>query len=201
MLRLLVQPDDGHGWLHARVRDVAREQRALLLQQRKDVATKGFVGLEPRGDRGMGLGITCFGNHGRHVAGRPDEGDGLHEGALVLDGSGQPGGIVGRAQPAPQDEVGARGDRRGGVDLQQGQPVDDVDEVAGARCVEQLRVDRDPARFVLRQAVGNHRPTIAPSLDPDPEFVRARCRFRGSAVRPRGERVREGPGTPSRSTP
>src|SRR6266699_6441327 len=35
----------------------------------------------------------------------------------MLDCPGQVGGVVGRAEPAPRDKVGARRDGRGGVDL------------------------------------------------------------------------------------
>jgi len=63
------------------------------------------------------LAITDLGDHGWQVTRRPDVGDRLDEGSVMLDCPGQVGGVVGRAEPAPQDEVGARRDGRGGVDL------------------------------------------------------------------------------------
>jgi len=152
----VVRPARRRPRLDARVGDVAGEQRAILLQQREDVAAEGLVRLEPRCDAGVHLAITDLGDHGWQVTRRPDVGDRLDEGSVVLDGPGQVGGVVGRAEPAPQDEVGARCDGRGGVDLQEREAVDDVNEVGRARRGEQLRVDGDPAGFVLGQTVDDH---------------------------------------------
>ena len=151
--------------LDAGVGDVAGQQRALLLQQREDVAAERLVRLEPRCGEGVHLRITDLGDHGWQVARRPDVGDGLDEGAVVLDGLGQVGGVVGRAEPAPQDEVGARCDGRGGVDLQEREAVDNVNEVGRARRVEQLRVDRDLAGFVLFQTVDDHAADPSAAVD------------------------------------
>jgi len=86
----------------------------------------------------MRLRITDLGYHSWQLERRPDVGDGLDQGAVVLGGLGQVGGVVGRAEPAPQDEVGARCDGRGGVDLQEREAVDDVDDVGRAWRIEQL---------------------------------------------------------------
>ena len=155
MLRV-VGPARRRPWLDARVGDIPGEQRALLLQQRENVAAERLVLLEPRCGEGVRLRITDLGDHGWQVARRPDVGDGLDEGAVALDGPGQVGGVVGGAEPAPQDEVGARCDGRGGVDLEEREPVDDLDQAGRAWRGEQLRVDRDPAGFVPFQAVDDH---------------------------------------------
>ena len=104
----------------------------------------------------MGRGVPDLGDHGRQVAGVPEVGDGLDQGAVGLDGPGQVRRVVRRTEPAPQHQVGARRDGRRRVDLQLGQALDDGDQVGRARRGEQLRVDRDPAGLVLGQAVGDH---------------------------------------------
>ena len=113
----------------------------------------------------MHLRITDLGDHGWQVARRPDVGHGLDEGAVVLDRLDEGGGVVGRAEPAPQHEVGARCDRRGRVDLQDREAVDDVNEVCRTRLVEQLRVDRDPAGFILVQTIDDHAADPSAAVD------------------------------------
>ena len=132
----------------ARVGDVAREQRTLGLESGEDVATERVVGGQPVDHERVGLGVAHLGDDGGHVLGTAHEGNGLDEGAVVLECAGQVGRVVAAAEPAPQHEVGAGCDGRGRVDLQQGQPLDDLDEVGRARQVEQLRVDRDATRLV-----------------------------------------------------
>jgi len=50
---------------------------------------------------------------------------------------------VRRAEAAPRDEVGARRDRIGRVDLQQGQLLDDLHQLGRTRRREQLRAHDD----------------------------------------------------------
>ncbi len=50
-------------------------------------------------------------------------------------------------ETAPGDEIGCGRDHRRRVQLQERQPVDDVEEVTGPLRVEQLRADRDAARL------------------------------------------------------
>ncbi|WP_344942324.1 hypothetical protein [Terrabacter ginsenosidimutans] len=140
----------------ARVRDVARQQRPVGLERGEDVAAERVVGREPLGHEGVGLGLADLGDHGRDVLRAAHVGDGLDEGAVVLDRRRQGGGVVGAAEPAPQDEVGARRDGRGRVDLQEGQALDGGDEVGGARLVEQLRVHRDTPCLRGRELVDHH---------------------------------------------
>jgi len=74
----------------------------------------------------------------------------------VLDGSRQVGGLVGRAEPAPQDEVGARRDRGGRIDLQEREALDHRDQVGRPRRVEELRVYRDAAGLSTVETVNDH---------------------------------------------
>ena len=57
-------------------------------------------------------------------------------------------GLVRRAEAAPGDEIGARRDRGGRVDLQQGQPLHDRVQLGRPRRIEQLRAHRNaPSLF------------------------------------------------------
>ena len=85
------------------------------------------------------------------VAHRPDERVELEQRPILLERPLQVLGPVRRAEAAPGDEVGVRRDRRGGIDLQQRQPLDDLEQILRARRVEQLRAHRDPPRLLLRQ--------------------------------------------------
>src|SRR6476646_4337700 len=66
-------------------------------------------------------------------------------------------GPVRRAEAAPGDEVRVRRDRRRGIDLQQREPLDDLEQVVGPRRVEQLRAQRDPPRLLPRQPMHGER--------------------------------------------
>jgi hypothetical protein len=59
---------------------------------------------------------------------------------------------VGGAEPAPGDEVRARRDGRGQVDLEQRQLLNDLEQVGWARCVEQLRAHHGLPGLRFRQA-------------------------------------------------
>ena len=62
--------------------------------------------------------------------------------------------VVGRPEPAPQHQVGARRtQRRGRLGLQHGQVPDHLEHVLGTRQVEQLGLHADPARVGLRELV------------------------------------------------
>src|SRR5262249_12237402 len=63
---------------------------------------------------------------------------------------------IARAEAAPRYEVGARRDRRGGVDLEHGQRPDELDQLGRSVRIEQLRADGDPPGLVLRQLVRGH---------------------------------------------
>ena len=71
---------------------------------------------------------------------------------------------VGRPEPAPQHEVGARGDGRGEVDLQHPEAAHDLEQVGGARGVEQLRPHGDAAGLLPGQSV-HHAPTLGERTD------------------------------------
>jgi len=77
----------------------------------------------------------------------------LEQRAVALERLRQFLGPVRRAEAAPGDEVGARRDRGGRVDLEERQPLDDAEQARGAFRVEQLRADRDAAGLGLREVV------------------------------------------------
>jgi hypothetical protein len=74
-----------------------------------------------------------------NVLGGADHAAQFDQRALFERGN-QLGGFVG-----PDHEIGAGRDSRGGVDLQEGQAVHDVEDGGGSRRVQQLRAHRDPA--------------------------------------------------------
>ena len=80
----------------------------------------------------------------------------LEQRPVLLQRPGQVLGPVGLAEPRPGDEVGGRGDRRGRVDLQEGEVPHGLEQVGRPPRVEQLRADRDAPGFVSGQPVGRH---------------------------------------------
>ena len=87
------------------------------------------------------------------VAHRPHERVVLEHRSVLLQRLLELGGPIRRAQAAPGDEVGAGGDRRGRVDLQEGQPLHDGQELGRPRRVEQLRPHRDAPGLRLGEPV------------------------------------------------
>ena len=77
----------------------------------------------------------------------------LEQRAVLLQRLLEVGGLVRRAEAAPGDEVGAGRDRRGRVDLQQGQLPHDREQVGRPGCVEQLRAHRDAPGLRLGEPV------------------------------------------------
>jgi hypothetical protein len=78
-------------------------------------------------------------------------------------------GPVRRAEATPSNEVGARRDSRGRVDLQQGQLLHNRDQLGRPRRIEQLRPHRDPPGLRLRQPM--HRQEAS-----DPGWARSPAR-------------------------
>jgi hypothetical protein len=69
------------------------------------------------------------------VAHRPHERVVLEQRAVLLEGLLQVGWLVRRAEAAPGDEVRARRNGRGRVDLQQGQLLHDGEQLPRPGCV------------------------------------------------------------------
>ncbi len=160
-----------------RVRDVAGRERARALQQPEDVPPAAVVVAEPHVHPPLAAPSAGTGEVEAEVAHRPDERVELEQRPILLERSLQVLGPVRRAEAAPGDEVGVRRDRRGGIDLQQRQPLDDLEQIRRARRVEQLRAHRDPPRLLPasadapRERVGGRArspPTVRPSTSPGP---------------------------------
>ena len=83
----------------------------------------------------------------------------LEQRAVLLERLLQRAQGVRGAEAAPGDQVGARGDGGGRVDLEEGQPLDDREQLGRPGCVEQLRAHRDPAGLLLREPVHGHEAT------------------------------------------
>ena len=136
-----------------RVRELARAQRARVAQPLEDVAPEAVVVLQPDPRALVARALVRPGEVEAEVARRPDQRVELEQRALFLQRVFQVVGPVRRAEPAPEDQVRARRDRRRRVDLQQGQPLHDLEQVGRTRLVEQLRPDRDPPCLRFREPV------------------------------------------------
>ena len=108
----------------ARVRDVARGQRPGAAEQLEDVAPEAVVVAEPvtRAARSCGQSAAPARYRPRSLIGRTSA---LCSNSVRSCSSAcwRCVGLVRRAEAAPGDEVRARRDRRGRVDLQQRQPL------------------------------------------------------------------------------
>ena len=145
-LRLSVHPDRRPRH-RAGVGDVAGQQRPGGREPVEDVATKPVVAPQPLARRR----VRGRGRHGRkeepQVTHRPHHRVELEERPVLLQGLLQMGRLVRRPEAAPRDQVGARRDRGGRVDLQECQPAHDLDEVGRSRGVQQLGTNGDPPRL------------------------------------------------------
>ena len=111
--------------------------------------------LEPGARRSCAGGHTAMSARcRRQVAHRPDHRVVLVRACGRARAPAQLAGIVGVAEPRPRDEVGARRDRRGRVELQEGQALDDPEQGGRPLGVEELGADRDAARLLEREPVG-----------------------------------------------
>ncbi len=151
----------------ARVRHVARHQRPGLPQPAKHVLAEGVVLLEPLlGHRPWRRRVPlvvlrvrpC--RHRleveREVGRRADVRTHLVERSILLECLRQLLGPIRTAHPRPDDEVGARRDRGGRVELEEGQVAHDLEQVGRPRRIEQLGADRDPPRLFPGQAMDRH---------------------------------------------
>jgi hypothetical protein len=80
----------------------------------------------------------------------------LEQGPIVFEGLSEMLGSVGGADAAPGDEVGAGGNGGGGVDLQQGQSLHDLDQIGGSGRIEELGADCNAPRLDEIEMVGLH---------------------------------------------
>ena len=96
----------------------------------------------------------------REILDRPDVRVPLEELLLVPEQPIELGDVV-RAEPAPEDELLRRRDRRDRVDLEEAEPADRVED-GRRRAVEELSADRDPPRLLRRDE-----PHRSDPLEPD----------------------------------
>ena len=137
----------------ARVRDVARGERSGARQPLDDVAAKRIVLLDPKARALPRRPVGRAREVQPDVAHGPDERVVLEQRPVLLERPGELRGTVGRAEPAPRDEVCARRDRGGRIDLEERQPVDERQEVGRAARVEHLRTDGDAPGLLVCQVV------------------------------------------------
>ena len=106
--------------------------------------------------RGGGISAISARNRGRSAIGRiitigsfDERGLGLvlEQRPVALERGRELRRVVAVPETAPRDEVGCGRDHRRRVELQERQPVDDLEQVARPLRVQQLRADRDPARL------------------------------------------------------
>jgi len=155
----VVVPSRGPPGPHGGVGQLALRQRPVGTQPVEDVAATGIVRpdpldlpllplLERAGPRPLGHLGAVEGE----VLGRPDRAAQLDhsllgERVLELDR------LVRRPETAPQHEIGTRGDRLRGLELEQGEPAYDVVQVCGPLRGQGLGPDGDPARVGARELV------------------------------------------------
>ena len=119
--------------------------------------------------------------HDREILDRPDERVPLEELLLLPEQPIERAAVV-RPEPAPGDEVLRRRDARDGIDLEEAEPANGVEQALG-RAVEELRADRDPPSFLRRDDLS--RPSVG---DPRPRrgsrrAVAGRCSRRRRCTR------------------
>lgn len=154
-LRLFVHPLEGHGT--TQVSGISRELSGPELESRSRMSRrKAVVVAEPCPGSLVARPVGGAREVEAEIADRAHHRIELEQRAVLLEGVFELVGSVRGAEATPGDEVGARRDGRGRVDLQQGQPLHDCDELGWARRVEQLRAHRDPPRLRLREPM--HRP-------------------------------------------
>ena len=97
----------------------------------------------------------------------------------------QRGHEVGRpvrgAETAPGNEVGARGDRRRGIELEERQPLDEGREIGRPLGIEKLGPDGDPAGLLAAQPANGFPAGRGDGLRPR-HYSLNRSSFQGSAL-------------------
>jgi hypothetical protein len=149
----------------------AGRQRPLPSELVEDLPSAPVVGLEPRSVVALPLPQRLAARPQRHlgaeqreVLARPEEPLVVDQ-HLPVDQVGQLCAVVGRPEPAPQDQVGARRPQRGGrLGLEHHQVPRHVEHVDGTWQVQPLRLHADPAGVRLRQLV-DHAVTLSTGAD------------------------------------
>ena len=159
----------------ARVGHVAGEERPGVAQARQHVLAEAGIRVEPGAEGLAGGPRPQLGQVERQIAHRPDERVELEQRPVVLQGRREPLRVVRRAEPRPGDEVGARGDRRRRVELEEREALDHRHELGRPLGGEQLRADGDPAGVLPAETVGCHRRVFyrpAPHREPRGAWLR-----------------------------
>ena len=171
----VVRPAGGVPRQLAGVRHVAGEQRPGVAQAGEDVAPEAVVRLDPCPNCEMRGVAHLLGDMERHGGHRPDVGNLLEKGPVLLQRPRQIGRRVRRSEPAPRDEVGVRCDRGRRVDLQQGQLVDKGDQLGRPGGVEQLGLHGKLSRLVAVEPSHAHSPRLIGGQPTRSRNSRDRC--------------------------
>ena len=150
-LRLLVHPVEPHG--SAQVSGSSRIgsgpeafSRFRMSRRQASLALTQFAPLHlPGTERARARPGRHVGAVEREVFGRPDQRLQLDE-RPVVEGAPQLCRVVRRAEAAPHDQVGARGDRGDRVELEEAQMPHQIEQPGRSFGVEQLGLHGDPAR-------------------------------------------------------
>ena len=148
----VVRPPGRGPWHDTCVRDIARSQRPGAAEQVEDVAAETVVGAEPVPLLLVYRPVGRTGEVQTEVGHRPHQRVVLEQRPVLLERMLEVLEPVGRPEPAPGDEVRARRDRRGRVDLQQRQAPHDLEQVGRPGSVEQLRAYSDAPGLRLRES-------------------------------------------------
>ena len=142
------------------VGDVCGQQRTLRAESREHVVAESRVGVEPLA-RALALRPAPHRReHQRQQAHRPERTVELEQQPIDLDRLDELTALVRPPDPRPQHGLLAGRDRGGGVDLDVPELLGDLDDVARALGVEQLRAHREAASLVACERVG-HRSRVA----------------------------------------
>ena len=139
--------------------DLAGEERPALAQLLEDVAAEGRVRPEERATARVERPVVAPHERleDRQVLDRIDERAPLDELPLLPQEPVELGGVEG-AEPAPEDEMLRRRDRRDRVELEEAEPPHRLEDAA-SRCRRALRAHRDPAAVSTSTASdGGRRP-------------------------------------------
>ena len=136
------------------VLELAREHRPVALELAQDVALEARVRLQELGAPTLVRVLPTppatphARLHERQRLDRPDVRVPLEQLPVDPEQAVELGDVV-RPEPAPEDELLRRRDRRDGIDLQEAEPANRVED-RRRRAVEELRANCDPARLLRR---------------------------------------------------
>ena len=142
--------------------EVPREHRAAPLELAEDVPAEACVRRQEVAHPGVAAlrPVTAHpGADERQIVDRPDERVPLEELPLLPDEPVELGDVE-PAEPAVQHEVLRRCDRRDRIELQEAEPLDDVQDT-GAAPVQQLRAHGDAPRALETRVLRPHRVVLS----------------------------------------